>query len=105
MIFSLLVGAAWAADPGATAGLQRWGSFITLILIFVIFYVLLILPQQRRQKQHRKMVEALRKGDKVITMGGVHGVIMHVGEHTVTLKVNENVKLEVSKHAISTVKK
>jgi len=105
MIFNLFATLAWAADAGGPTGIQRWGGFITLILIFVIFYVLLIWPQQKRQKQHRKMVEALKKGDKVITMGGIHGVIIKVDEDTVTLKVDEDVKLVVSKHAISAVKK
>ncbi len=76
-------------------------QLVFLILIFVIFWVLLIWPQMRRQKQHKKMIESLQKGDKVITIGGIYGVVTHIGENTVIIKVDENTKLEVNKNAIA----
>ena len=91
-----------AAQPGGAR--NALATFIPLILIFVVFYVLLILPQQKKQKKHRQMIESLKRGDKVITMGGIHGTITHVGENTVTLRIADDVKIEVSKGAIATVK-
>jgi len=98
---------AWAAGGQAPGGLQRWGGFVTLILIFIIFYLLLILPQQKRQKQHKKMIEALKKGDEVVTMGGIHGVIVQMGEQTVVLRIDKekDVKVTLNKNAIAGVKK
>ena len=71
---------AWAMGPTPQAGAQggpqsMFASFLPLIIIFAIFYFLLIRPQQKRAKQHREMIEALKKGDKVITSGGIYGVV------------------------------
>ena len=98
---------AWAAGAQAAGGgFQRWGGFITLIIIFVIFYLLLILPQQKRQKQHRKMIESLKKGDEVITMGGIHGTIVQLDDNTVVLRVDKekDVKIRLNKNAVSAIK-
>ena len=76
-------------------------QLIFLILIFVIFWALLIWPQMRRQKQHKKMIESLQKGDKIITIGGIYGIVTHIGENTVIIKVDENTKLEINKNAIA----
>lgn len=78
-------------------------SFAPLILVFVIFYFLLIRPQQKRQQELQKMVEGLKKGDKVVTAGGLIGTITSVQSDYVVLKVgdNENTKIEVLKSAIS----
>jgi preprotein translocase subunit YajC len=72
-------------------------SFLPLILIFVVFYFLLILPQQRKQKQHQKLLEALKKGDRVITSSGIHGTIASIKERTVMLVIADGVKVEVEK--------
>ena len=97
---------AMATPQAITQGGARnaLATFIPLILIFVVFYVLLILPQQKKQKKHRQMIESLKRGDKVITMGGIHGAVTHVGENTVTLKIADDVKVEVNKGAIATIK-
>lgn len=96
---------AWAMGPGQ-GGDQGGGlmSFLPLILIFVIFYFLLIRPQQRKAKEHRQMIENLKKGDKVITSGGIYGVIEAVGTNTVTLKISENVKVKFGKTYIAMVR-
>ena len=78
---------------------------IPLILMFAVFYFLLIRPQQKRQKEHQKMVSELQKGDKVITSGGIHGVISSVREDVITIKVADNVKLEFSRSNVSRVEK
>ena len=85
------------AQPG---GLM---SFLPLIIIFVIFYFLLIRPQMKRAKEHRKLVAELATGDEVVTNGGLLGRITHVGESFVTLELNENVQIKVQRHAVSSV--
>lgn len=79
------------------------GALLPLILIFFVFYFLLILPQQKRQKLHKKMLEELKKGDKVITVGGLVGEIEDIKEDIVTLKFKEGTKIELVKNAISQV--
>jgi preprotein translocase subunit YajC len=76
-------------------------NFLPLILIILIFYLLVFLPQIRKQKQHRAMLNSLRKGDKVVTTGGIHGAVVKVKNGTVVLQIAENVKIELSKSAIA----
>ena len=97
---------AWAAPAGAPAGGPggMLGGFLPLILIFVIFYFLLIRPQQKKAKEHRQMLDTLKRGDKVITQGGIYGVVDQVEQHTLVLKVAENVKVKVGKAYISAVR-
>jgi preprotein translocase subunit YajC len=71
------------------------------VLIFVIFYFLLIRPQQKRQKDHRKMLDSMTKGDRVLTSGGMYGVVVGIDADKVVLKIAENVKAEFAKSAIS----
>lgn len=78
-------------------------SLLPLILIFVIFYVILILPQSRYEKKRKEMLAALKKGDKVSTTGGIIGVIQKIEENIVTLKIAENVNIKVEKQAIKGV--
>ncbi|MCM8760597.1 MAG: preprotein translocase subunit YajC, partial [Candidatus Omnitrophica bacterium] len=79
-------------------------SFLPIILIFIVFYFLLIRPQKKAQDEHKKMIAALKKNDEVITAGGIHGTIANVKDTTVTLKVDDNVKIEVQKSSISSIK-
>lgn len=76
-------------------------SLLPLVLIFVVFYFLLILPQQRRQKKHQKILEALDKGDRVITSSGIHGTIANVKERTVIVVIADGVKVEIEKSHIA----
>ncbi|MCR4900946.1 MAG: preprotein translocase subunit YajC [Treponema sp.] len=94
----LTAGAQQAAGPAGLAG-----SFIPLLLIIVIFYFFLIRPQNKKQKQTERMLAALKKGDKVITIGGIHGVISSVKDNTVIVKVDDDCKIEFNRSAISTV--
>jgi preprotein translocase subunit YajC len=80
-------------------------SLMPLILMFVVFYFLLIRPQQKKQKEHQKMLSEIKKNDEVITSGGIHGTIVNIKEKTYSLRVDDNVKLEISKSAVSGVKK
>ncbi|MEE2807858.1 MAG: preprotein translocase subunit YajC [Verrucomicrobiota bacterium] len=79
------------------------GSFMPLILIFVIFYFVLIRPQKQKQKQLQAQVEAMKIGDKVITAGGIHGLVTNVKKQSVSVKVDNNVKIEFEKGSIATV--
>lgn len=80
-------------------------GFMPIILMFVIFYFLLIRPQQKKQKQHQHMLTNLKKNDEVVTQGGIHGTIVNVKDDTFVLRVDDNVKIEVSKSAIAYLKK
>jgi len=91
------------APGGGAEGGGALMSFLPLVAIIAIFYFLIIRPQSRKQKETQRMISALRKGDRIITIGGVHGVITNVKENTVIVKVDENVKLEFNRGAIATV--
>jgi preprotein translocase subunit YajC len=73
------------------------------VLLIVIFYFLLIRPQQKRQKEHKSMVAALKKGDEVVTSGGIFGKISEVGDNFVLLEAADNLQLKVQKQAVATV--
>ena len=88
-----------AVQPNAIA------SLMPIIFIFAIFYFLLIRPQQKKQREHQKMVSELKKNDEVVTNGGIHGTVVNVKDTTLTLRIDENVKVEVNKNAIAYLKK
>lgn len=79
-------------------------QFLPLILIFAIMYFLLIRPQQKKVKEHRAMVEALRKGDRVVTQGGLIGKVSRVQDDELEVELAPNVKVRVLRHAISEVR-
>ena len=93
---------AQTAAPGA-GGMDFIVQLIPLILIFVIFYFFLIRPQQKKAKDHQNMVENLRRGDTVITAGGLHAKIMRVADDHVEAELAPNVKVKVVKQTISGV--
>ncbi len=90
-----------AAPMGAAQQGSPMSSIIMLVVFGLIFYFMLIRPQSKRAKEHKSMVEALQKGDEVVTNGGVAGKIVKVGESFVTINVAENVDINVQKHAIA----
>jgi preprotein translocase subunit YajC len=85
---------AQGAQPNPLLGM------LPFILIIPIFYFLLIRPQQKKQKQFQQMVSQIKKNDKVVTSGGIHGLVLAVKEHTLTLKIADNVKIELDKSSI-----
>ena len=87
------------ASPGGLLG--SLGSLVPMLLIIGIFYVVLMLPMQRQRKALRQMVENLKKGDRVITSGGIYGEVTAVDGGTVTLRIADNVRVKVAKSAIS----
>jgi len=80
-------------------------NFIPLIFIFVIFYFLIIRPQQKKQKEHQGMVANLKKNDEIVTTGGLYGTIVNIKEKTLVIRVDENTKVEVEKNSIAYVRK
>ena len=80
-------------------------QLIAIVLIFVVFYFLLIRPQKKAQDEHRKMIAGLKKNDEIITSGGIHGTIANVKDTTITLKVDDNVKVEVQKSSIASIRR
>ena len=93
---------AQAAGGGGAAGFA--GSLIPLILIFVIFYFLLIRPQQKRQKEHAQMVDNLRRGDQVITAGGIYAKVSKVGEGAeIEVEIAKDVKVKLDRRTITAV--
>lgn len=76
-------------------------SLMPLILMFVIFYFLLIRPQQKKQKEHKQMLSELKKNDQVVTSGGIHATIVNIKDKTYVIRVDDNVKLEISKSAVA----
>ena len=78
-------------------------SFLPLIILFVIFYFLLIRPQQKKAKEHREMVAGMKKGDEVVTQGGIAGKVVEVGDGFLTVEIAENVQVKLQNHAVATV--
>jgi preprotein translocase subunit YajC len=85
------------------AGGNALMTFLPFVAIIAIFYFLIIRPQNKKQKETQKMLAALKKGDKIVTIGGVHGTIQTVREQTVIVKVDENTKMEFNRSAVSSV--
>mgnify|MGYP001160336751 CR=1 FL=1 len=82
-------------------GSGGFGSLIFLLLIIVIFYMFFIRPQMKRSKEQKKFRENIKKGDKIITIGGLHGKIVEVQETTFTIEVAENTRLRIEKTAVA----
>ncbi|HWR11535.1 MAG TPA: preprotein translocase subunit YajC [Rectinemataceae bacterium] len=88
-----------AANPTG----QMVSTLVTFGLVFVVFYFLIIRPQNKKQKEMKNMIAGVKKGDKIVTIGGIHGTVHAVKEGTVVVKVDDDCKIEFSKSAIATV--
>lgn len=95
---------AWAQGAASGGTGSTILSFLPFVLIFVIFYFLLILPQQKRQKKLKAMLEALKKGDKVVTSSGIWGTITNLGKDTVTVQIADNTKIKIQRDHIARVR-
>ena len=93
--------------PVAQAGAQppAWISMFPIAVLFILFYFMLIRPQQKQQREHQVMLGALKKHDHVVTVGGLHGTVLNVKDTTVVLRVDDEVKVEVDRSAIARVHK
>jgi preprotein translocase subunit YajC len=104
-MISTILFLAQQSAPASTGQSNPLVTFAPLIFMFVIFYFLLIRPQQKRQKDQQKLLASLKTGDKVITNSGIHGLIANVKETTFLVKIADNVKIEIEKGSIATVSK
>lgn len=100
-MFNDLAYAMSGMQQGGESGGGGIGAFIPLILMFGIFYFLLIRPQQKKAKTHRQLLANLRKGDKVVTSGGLHGEIAGLNDRIVTLEIAPKIRVKVSRGSIS----
>lgn len=91
------------AAGGGTRGPFDMGLIFIIFATFAIFYFILIRPQQRKQKQLQKMIEELKKGDRVMTSGGIFGTVVGMKDNILVLKIDENTKIEVIKSAVANV--
>ncbi len=98
----LLIADAMAEEASTMPG-GGYEMFIMIAIFFAIMYFMIIRPQQKRQKEHRKLVGSLAKGDEVVTSGGILGKIMKVGDSSVTLEIAEGVVVKLQKGSISSV--
>ncbi len=89
------------APQGQGAQQNGWYSFLPLVLIIVVFYFFFIRPQMKRSKDLKKFKESLQKGQKIITIGGIHGRIVEIQETTFTIEVENNVRLRIEKSAVA----
>lgn len=94
---------AWAQAAPGMGGTGQLLSFLPLVLVFVIFYFLLIRPQQKKAKDHQEMVKKLKKNDEVMTSGGIYGKVTALADNVVTLEVAPNVRIRVHRPQISEV--
>ncbi|HOW97807.1 MAG TPA: preprotein translocase subunit YajC [Kiritimatiellia bacterium] len=101
----LMTWLAMAPAPGGTGGQQQSPAFMIgwLGLMLVIFYFMLIRPQQRREKERRALLTQIKSGDRVVFCGGLLGIVTNAKEKTFTIKVDEGVKLEVVRSAVTQV--
>jgi len=96
---------AMGGNPGTAGGGAEsgWGFILPMVVIFVIFYFLLIRPQQKRQKELKAMIDNLAYGDTVITSGGIHGKITGLTDTVATLEIADKVRIKVSRSAIGSI--
>jgi preprotein translocase subunit YajC len=99
----MLISPAYAQAAGSAPGGDMFMSLLPLLLIFVVFYFLLIRPQQQKMKQHREMIDAVKKGDQIVTAGGVIGKVVRVeaGDATLVVEVAPNVQVKVVRSTVA----
>jgi len=101
LIALLFSGGCVPPETGGAEGGSPWTMIIFLVLIFGIFYFLMIRPQRKRQKQHQEMVEELKRGDKVITTGGIYGQIESISQDSVVLKVESGTTIRIARGSVA----
>jgi preprotein translocase subunit YajC len=88
-------------QPESTQGNSSWMMIVFLVLIFALFYFLMIRPQRKRQKEHQELVGQLQKGDRVVTAGGIYGVIESISEDSVLIKVESGATMRVARGSVA----
>ena len=87
-------------DAGSGTG-STFGFFLPIVAMFLLFYALIIRPQSRQQKQHKKMLEQVARGDQVVTSGGIHGKVTGVADDVLTVEIADRVRVKLNKSAVS----
>lgn len=100
---SFFISDALAQDAAAATAGGSFMALLPLVLFAVVFYFLLIRPQAKRQKEHQKMVEALTKGDEIVTLGGMAGRIVEVGDNFIQVEIADGVQIKVRRQSIESV--
>jgi preprotein translocase subunit YajC len=103
IVFNVAMMLAQAQTPSPPRGPNLLTALFPFILVLVIFWLIIVLPQQRRQKRHMQMVESLKPGDRIITSGGIFGTIMGVYPDRIELKIAANVKIDITKNAVAVI--
>lgn len=80
-------------------------QFFPLIMVFFIFYFLLFRPQAKAEKERKEMLKNIKKNDEIVFSGGIHGVVLNVKDKTVTVRIDDNVKIELEREAVSRIEK
>jgi preprotein translocase subunit YajC len=93
-------GVAWAQGAAATGGASPLANIIPIVLIIFVFYFVLIRPQQKKAKEHQSYLSNLKKGDKVVTAGGIHGQITGLTDTVITLEIADNVRIKVNRGSV-----
>ncbi len=88
-------------ETAPTGGFGQYQSIIFLLLMVVVFYFFMIRPQQKKQKDQKKFIDEVKKGDAVVTIGGIHGKVLSVNGNTLTLDIDRGTKLTIEKSSIS----
>ncbi len=104
-IFTLLAQAAAAGSAPTSPGGLNLGSLVPIGCLAVIFYFLAIRPNSQRQKEQDAMIKAIKTGDKIVTSSGIHGLVSNVKETTLIVKIADNVKIELDKSSVGSVKR
>ena len=98
------ISVAYAQSADSASG-GAFFQFIPLILILGVFWFLIIRPQQKKQKEHQRMVDSLRKGDKIVTNGGIFGTIVKVGDDRLTLEISSKIQIQLERHQVARLDK
>lgn len=98
---TMLLQAAEKGGEASASGMGAWGMYVLIAVMVAVFYFLLIRPQRKRAKEHEKLVTELRKGDEVVTIGGIHGVVKKTTGDTVVIEVDKGVRITLLRSAIS----
>ena len=100
----MFISEAWAQAAGGSAGgFEMLTSIAPFILVFIVMWFLLIRPQQKKQKEHRSMVAALKRGDRVVTNGGIYGQVSHVADDHLMVEIADGVKIKIVRDAVAAV--
>lgn len=103
MIFGALTSLALQAGGAQAARPNMLGALLPFVLVFVIFYLLIIMPQRKKQKKHMDLVENLKPGDRIVTTAGIFGTVMGVQKDRIELKIAANVKIDITKSAVGVI--